>query len=285
MAREKEKETFRGFEVNSEPGALKQHQVSPLPIDKKRHLSDFDPKDLNDYDISKYARIRPNVGPVARTDEEGTELRQKTVAFHMSSLVRDAAGIEAEEARAISQEVVRRVEEIQDEARENARKEGFERGVRDGIEAGRNEWFTQAKDYIAQIDEMLKSWEKARSEIFAHNERFLVDMVFRIARMVLLKEIDTDREYVVRLGKQLIERTGLKENVTVTIGPKDEALLSEIKEKLELEIPDMKNFQIVVSPDLESGGCKVETDWNTVDASIDTQLEGLARTLSQESKG
>ena len=38
---------------------------------------------------------------------------------------------------------------------------------------------------------------------------------------------------------------------------------------------DLKNLQIEGSDQFRSGGCTVETQWNAIDASIETQLKGL----------
>ena len=49
--------------------------------------------------------------------------------------------------------------------------------------------------------------EGLKAEIYRANERFLIETVFRVARMVALKEISADKDYLSRLTHDLIERT------------------------------------------------------------------------------
>src|SRR5207302_3843338 len=89
--------------------------------------------------------------------------------------------------------------------------------------------------------------DAAKSDIFRANERFLVELVFRIARMVILKELTTDKDYLLRLAKELIDRVGLKENIKVKINPEDSATIGMLKEGLEKAVAGLKNLSIEAS--------------------------------------
>jgi flagellar assembly protein FliH len=121
--------------------------------------------------------------------------------------------------------------------------------------------------------------EKLKSEIYIANERYVVDLAYRIAKMVLLRELTTDREYVVRLAKELIEKVGARDNIRLRVNEGDLQIASQIKDGLAKSLGELKNLHIEPSKQVQRGGCILETEWNAINASVDTQLQGIYDSL------
>jgi flagellar assembly protein FliH len=199
--------------------------------------------------------------------------------FRLNSLVRDPRLAEEEERKSLEEKVTRRVAEMAEQARKKASLEGY----RDGLAKGREEAFLkfqeESAERLARFESLLAQMEQARGRIFKANERFLVDLVYRIARSVLLRELATDREYLLRLARELVVRVGVRENIRIRLHPEDLATAGSLKEGLEAAIGRLENLSVEASSQVERGGCQVETDWNAMGATLDGQLTAIHEAL------
>ena len=131
-----------------------------------------------------------------------------------------------------------------------------------------------------QFSTILHELDQVKNEVYTANEQFLIQLIFQIAKHILLDELKTDREYVKRLTSQIIEKLGAKENIRLKVSREDYANLEQIRDFLKGHFPDLKNVQIDPSDDLELGGVKVETDLSRINASVEAQLKSVQAALA-----
>ncbi|MDR3606756.1 MAG: FliH/SctL family protein [Oligoflexia bacterium] len=207
--------------------------------------------------------------------------------FKMSQLAKEALGAEEQEKREMAEAIRKRVE-LETEA---ARAVGVKEGYVEGLEKGRIEAFERYRkvfdEKLNRLEEIVRSFETAKTAVFEANQKFLIDLSFRVGRSVLLRELSTDRDYVSRLARELLEKTELRENLTLKINPSDLALVDELKNGLQAEFGNLRNISVETSSEVRGGGAVLETEWGAIDAGIDTQLANLyaALQLSQKADG
>ena len=225
-----------------------------------------------------YNAAKARFGALAATDSDRKARTRKDERFVMNPMLRERLSIEDEEKRAIDERVALEVAML----REESRLQGFTQGQEEGRTQGHEEAFAkfteEAMPKLDGLDALVRSFEGAREEIFAANERYWVDLVFRVCKMILLREIETDRDYVHRLARSLIDRVGVRDNIRLSVPLREMETISTLKESLEASFGGLANLQIEAVPGLE-GGCRLETRWNAIDAGLDTQLRGLALAL------
>jgi flagellar assembly protein FliH len=227
-----------------------------------------------------YPTLKAKCGPLAVTDPDRGVKNRKDARFALNPLVRDPLAIEEEERRAIEERVVKRVEMVEKEAKAAA----TEAGYKDGLKKGRDEAFAKfnkdAEARLTKFDGLLAEFENAKTQIFKANERFVLEMISRISRMVLLRELKTDKEYLLRLTRELIERVGVRDHITIRFNPDDMQTVATLKNDLEQTLGALKNLNIEASAGVRLGGCELETQWNAIDASVETQLQGIYDALT-----
>jgi flagellar biosynthesis/type III secretory pathway protein FliH len=232
-----------------------------------------------------YQTTKSKYGALAATDEDRHARSPRDARFSINPLLRDPLSVETEERRVIDQRVSQRIEELSGQARS----EGAEKGYQDGLKKGHAEAFAKFQEEgsarLTQFEELLKSFENIKTDMFKANERFLIETIFRISKMVMLKELSTDREYLLRLCTELIQRVGLKDHITVRISPQDQQTIEMLREQLSKSMDEMKNLQFEVSDQIVDGGCAIETQWNAIDASVETQLKGIYDSLVGTTSG
>jgi len=239
----------------------------------------FELSKLNQEQKGSYAAVKKKYGALAVTDPERASRSKQDSRFSLNPLLRDPLSVEEEERRVIEERVRVRVEALSEEVKRKSEAVGYEAGLKKGHTEAYSKFLEEGAGRLQRFEAFLAEIESAKEQIFRANERFLVEVVFRIAKMLLLKELAADKEYVLRLARELIERVGVRENITIRISPEDAQTANLFKEGLEKSLGILKNVDIQISNQVKGGGCMIETEWNAIDASVETQLQGVYSAL------
>lgn len=271
---------FKSLQANvTDSGVSSETRVVKLEIDTTPRVEDYRPSKFIERGAADYKAIKSKFGPIAVTDSERRARAQKDSRFRVDSILRNTLSIEEEERRVIEQRVQERIKAVQNEAKEEAVAEGYKAGLKKGYDEAFAQFRAESGNSLKKLERFFDEAENAKHEIFRANERFLIDLIFRISKMVILKELSTDREYLLRLARDLIDKIGVRENITIRISPDDSASMSLLKEGLEKFFGTLKNLNIEISSQVSQGSCLIETQWNKVDAGIEQQLKGISDAL------
>ena len=228
-----------------------------------------------------YEEVRAKFGPLASSDDTKTSKTQKDQRFEINEFAKERLSIEDEDRRHMDEEIERRMVEL----KEQASKQGYEDGLKQGIEIGKQESFEALKKQQAEnteaFEKLLASMNGLKQELYSLNEDYLLKLVYKMGRMILLKELTTDKDYLMRLARNLVERVGVRDHIRIKINPKDHALAGQLRTSLEQALGGLPNLKIETSDAVLRGGCSLETDWNAINASIENQLESVEATLGQ----
>jgi flagellar assembly protein FliH len=239
----------------------------------------YSARSVHEQGFGEYGSAKSKFGPLAATDAERSHRAWRDSRFQMSPIVKERLGISSEERRIIDERVEAELSALREEAREQAHAEGLAQGREEGKAEALAAYQTEAAEKIEKIHALTREFEALRASIYEANERMLVDLMFRLSRMLFLKELPQDRQYVLRLAKNLVERVGTRENIRLRLSRRDLELLDELHAGLSKEFANLTNLSIEVDPQVRGGGVHLETRWNAIDASVDTQLEKIFEAL------
>jgi len=275
------KSGFNNHDIRGETGTT-DVRVVKLDQDSTPVVRSFEFERLSSPGQGGYEAVKSRYGALAATDNERGSRTQKDRRFSLSELIREPLSVEQEERRVIEEKVRARVAAMSEEAKAEAAAVGYEDGLEKGYQEAFQKFQQEGAERIAEFEKMLQQAESAKQEIFHANERFLVELVFRVARTILLRELKADKEYVVRLAREVVDRVGVRDNVTVKLNPEDLTSATMLKEGLEKSFGEMNNLNVEASSQVRRGGCIVETEWNLIDASIEEQLQHVYQALINE---
>lgn len=147
---------------------------------------------------------------------------------------------------------------------------------RQGEAAGR-------KQASAEFEAAVERMARAIEEIAGHKprlrhqaERDVVSLALTIARRVLHRQVQMDEEALLGLVKAAFENVALREVTEVRVHPQ---FVARIQGHLS-RIGAPQVIEVKGDSSLEMGALLVETSRGTLDASIETQIEEIARGLS-----
>lgn len=152
--------------------------------------------------------------------------------------------------------------------KENAAKEGYQQGIQ------------TAKNEIAAIADAISDFYKYKDEVFDVVSKDVLDIALEIAQKIIKKETSEDKEILLKLIVEVLEKNVGKENkITLKVGSDDvEYLKSKTDEIIQMTQTDAK-INIIEDKEITDGGVVIVTTNGIVDASFKTQFELLKEAL------
>jgi flagellar assembly protein FliH len=208
----------------------------------------------------------------ARVTRPAAELTRKDRRFQVDPVLRDLVSTDDETDLQIEVRVRDKIEELRAGALQEGRDEGYEAGYERGKAEAKKAFEAEAKAKLESLESLTAGFEAAKAEIYQANERFLVELVFKIASTVLQKEIINDPAYLQRVVRSIVEKVGVREQLKIISSSAQVETLYALLPELEKKHAGLKNISIESSSQLGDSDVVVETDWNRIDATLDTQL-------------
>ena len=216
-----------------------------------------------------------NLPPAEKYDNEVDLVDQEELR---EEILKDAQG-EADsvlnaataQARLIIEEAEREAKVMQITIEESARKEGFDKGYKEGL--------MHAEQIKQSASEELESAQQEKIEILSKVEPEVVELIVSIVDKLLPKVAVFNRGTVVNLIKQGIEGATIKGSVTVHVSREDyEATLAQ-KDEIATSLDTSVALEIVADPALKVNDCIIETAFGNIDCSLDAQYNTLRENL------
>ena len=261
-----------------------QPQIKPFqprgleePKDANRMtIKSFTPNKLNAGEIKDYSQKKQTFGSFAATDEKANS----KFSLHPDS--KKYLGVEEEERSHLETMIRQEVEDRVAKMKDQAYAEGFKKGVEEGNAEAQQKLLGQIQPLGENFAALLDSFEKMKEEMYCANERILIQLIFNVARQVLLKDLKEDPEYLKRLCTQMIEKIGIRDHLKIKISKTDLEGIDQLKEYLKAQYTDLKNVKIETSDEVQLGGCKIETNLMWINASVESQLKAIEESFKEQ---
>ena len=150
-------------------------------------------------------------------------------------------------------------------AYEEERKKGYDKGIADG----KTEIAMQKLDLVDSSVAFMENVEEKLSEIVMKALKSCVaeigdrEMVIQIVRKTMAAVIRTQRQVTLKVAPELVETV--------------RARVSE----LTATFPTIETFDVVEDPRLKGSACVLETEAGVADASVESQLAAIERSLKK----
>ena len=180
-----------------------------------------------------------------------------------------ATGQSAAEIVAAAEAEAARIREDAKTAFEEEKKRGFELGLQDGK-------LEIAMQKLEQVDQSVAFMESV--------EEKMADIVMKALKSCVV-EIG-DREMVVNIVRKTMNAViRTQRHVTLKVAPEMVQTVKERVSALRLDYPTVETFDVVEDPRLKGPACILETEAGVADASVETQLTAIERSLKRHIAG
>ena len=166
-----------------------------------------------------------------------------------------------------------------DQADVQTYQKGFSDGKKIGAEEGEIAGFEQAtkklEPLLDGLQQALMQLGNLRKNTYRIIEQEVVELALAIARKVICREIEVDKEVVVCVAREALSKVEDPGNVKIKMNPSDLQFINETKYQLSELIGNIDNVTIEPGEHIRSGGCVIETNLGEIDARIEKQLEAV----------
>ncbi|MDM4764497.1 FliH/SctL family protein [Pelomonas sp. SE-A7] len=161
-----------------------------------------------------------------------------------------------------------------------ARQAGYQDGYRDGmaaLDAFKHSFATQMS---AQLGKLVAGFDAEMRELEQQMSETLARCAVELARQVVRSELQQNPEFIARVAHDAVEALLLSaRHVRVRVNPADLALVQQGAG----EEMAAREAQIIPDPEVPRGGCKVDSDISSVDATLATRWQQAVAAMGQSS--
>ena len=206
----------------------------------------------------------------------GTQLRK--AAFDLTAMAvqaDDHLKVVRAEAATIVQEAQQQSDAIREQAAEAGRK-----AAEAAIERVLDEKVgQQMKSLIPALTSAVSQIEDSRQDWLRHWEDSAVEFASAIAARIVRREIQEQPELPLQWIEESLRLCGGTAKLTVRLHPTDyETLGNQVQQLAETFTPAAPT-SILPDPNITLGGCRVDTEFGSIDQQIESQLARLAQEL------
>lgn len=152
--------------------------------------------------------------------------------------------------------------------KEAAKQEGYQEGI------------NQATKDVEELKVKFEEFYNYKEEVYERVSGCIMEIALEIAKKIINKEIETDKEATLSIIKGAVEEVNKTENkITLKVMPKDvEIVRDKVPEIFEGNYIEAK-ISVVPDPSIKEGGVIVETSNGLIDATIETQIAIIEKAL------
>ncbi|NOZ40225.1 MAG: hypothetical protein GXP24_08370 [Planctomycetes bacterium] len=207
----------------------------------------------------------------------GTELRK--VAYDLTDLASQGDDYLLE-VRAEAAKIVQQAEQEAATIRQQAEAAG-KQAAEAAIERILDEKVAQQmKSLTPALAAAVKQIEDSRQDWLRHWESSATRLACDIAARIIRRELQAEPEIALQWVQEALQMCAGAGEITLRLHPSDhETLGAQVQQLVEVFHPTAK-ANIVADASLSVSGCRVETEFGSIDQQLETQLERLQQELS-----
>ncbi|HYE84024.1 MAG TPA: FliH/SctL family protein [Clostridia bacterium] len=171
----------------------------------------------------------------------------------------------------------RAVAEAAEKEAQLLRSEAMEEGQRQGYEAGYLEGRRDAQSVIDEASEIRELIDSRRDEIYREAEEEIVQLVLDIAKKVIGDELTQNKEAILSLINQALQKCAFKKKLILKVSPQDSDLIIENKDRICMMAEGISDIDIVPDLSLAQGSCIIETSSGEINSGIDVQIREIEK--------
>lgn len=168
---------------------------------------------------------------------------------------------------------------------ENAKELGYKEGYNKGYEEG----FEQSiKDGNADISKLLEKLKKImagtinkRNEIVDAAEAQVIEVAVLVAKRVVKILTERDKGVVIRNIQEALRRIKGRTKITIRVNIDDLEIAARHKDEFYQMLDKIEGVTVLEDPNVDVGGCIIETDFGDIDARINTQLNEIETAIKE----
>ncbi|MGE0761655.1 MAG: FliH/SctL family protein [Bdellovibrionales bacterium] len=201
--------------------------------------------------------------------------------FQINPLAAEQAGIAKLQRDAlndkIEEEALLQLKSVQ----EKAYKEAYELGLTEGREQAFQAERIVLENKLRDFDQLLTLFNEMKSKLVADHEAHIIEMIYRLASRIAMREIKQDAESIMPVVMQVVADAQSDEQLTIHVSSSDHDFLELVRSKTGKAADALKRVRVEISDGVTSGGCLLESNYGSIDATVEMRVNRAWETLKE----
>lgn len=158
---------------------------------------------------------------------------------------------------------------------EDAKRNGYRDGHQEGLEKALLDSQADVQAIVGRLKRILGETINKRNEIVDVAESQVIEVAILVAKRVVKMITEKDRNVVVRNIQEALRRVKGRAKVTIRVNIDDLEVAARHKDEFYQMLDKIEGVTILEDPNVDMGGCIIETDFGDIDARISTQINEI----------
>jgi len=157
--------------------------------------------------------------------------------------------------------------------------EGREAAIQTAQASLRTRLDQQLTSVLAALSQAAETIDHSRHAWQQHWEQHAVGLACAIAARVCRRELSRQPQITLAWVREALELAAGNAEVTVRLNADDHATLATHSETIAKQLAGLGSIRIVADPAITAGGCRVDTEFGSLDLQLEQQLTRIAEEL------
>jgi flagellar assembly protein FliH len=179
-------------------------------------------------------------------------------------------------------EAARIVSEARQEAakiKAKAAEDGRQTAIQAAQASFRSRLDQQLADCLAALKKAAENVAAARHAWQQHWEQHTVQLAAAIAARLCRRELSRQPDITLQWVREALELAAGNAEIILRLNPADHAALANHVESIAKQLAGLASVRIVADPAISAGGCRVDTQFGSLDQQIEAQLARISQEL------
>ncbi len=169
------------------------------------------------------------------------------------------------------------------------RAEAYEQGRQDALRTEKEENKQNEQAQQSELRQVIEAFTRACAEVDTLHEEILeqshgnmINLVIALARKIIGREITTGRDIIAGTLRNAIELAMKNDAYDIWLHPDDLTVVEKMVPDLIASVQQLNHITLKTDQEIMRGGCRLDSDICTVDATIEAQLETAREFLEEQ---
>lgn len=213
------------------------------------------------------------------TGQQSVHTTPQAVAFNFDDVTAKAQAYLAD-VRGQAAGIVSDAQGQADQIRQQARRDGRQDAARDAEEAIQGKIEQQLQFLVPAISEAVVEVQRERTAWLRRWEQNVVTLAVAIAERVIRREVTAQPEISLDLLREALQMAAGMGKLRVHLHPQDRAALASNLAMVVAEMNQLAPTELIADEAITPGGCRVDTDYGSIDQQIESQLNRIREELT-----
>lgn len=128
---------------------------------------------------------------------------------------------------------------------------------------------------LVQFNKHIVALEEKKRQLYHETQRLIIPLALKAAKKIVAQELKLHADVIVEIVKQTLKPVLQNHRIKIFVNKEDRNALESNKDSIKSILEQVETFSIEDRPDIEQGGCIIETESGIINATLDNQWKAL----------